>query len=206
MATHTRSGHTRRTASGGTTQVRTTKVQTKGAKVAEDIRNHSATRRTYAAMAALTVGSVAYGIVQALWVTGGAVVVAVGTTVAFMWAAERYGIDHPGRILRHVRRNRPRYRSLATYRKLRKTKKARRRSARRAEWRKNHPVQAALWSRYGAKWEVELTEGQASMKHGGRKKPRVTTRTGRGHRGRSKISREAARHGWATTGTREVLR
>jgi len=204
MATHTRSAHTRKTASGGTTQVRKTRVTTKGQKVADDIRNRSATGRTYAWMAGLTLGSVVYGILQATWAVGGAVAVAVGTTVVFMVAAERYGFTDP-RTWRRVKRRRPHYRSLRTQAKLWKTKGGRAYRRRRNAYRGRHPVQTALWQRYGAKWEVTLREDPAAAKKAGRK-PRETIRYGRGYRGRSKVSATASSHGWSTTAVKEHQR
>jgi hypothetical protein len=205
MATHTRSQHTRRTQSGGTTTVRRTQVHTRGAKVADDIRNRSMTGRTYAALAGITLGSVVFGVLQALWATGGAITVAVGSTIVFMVAAERYGFMDR-RTWRYVRRRRPHYRGLRTQAALWRTKSSRAYRRYRNGYRRRHPIQTALWQRYGAKWEVTLQEPEAAAKKAGRKTPRTTTRYGRGHRGRSQVSNEARRHGWSTVGVKEVQR
>lgn len=204
MATHTRSGHTRRTASGGTTKVRTTTVRTKGQKVADDIRNRSATGRTYAWMAGLSLGSVVFGLFQLTWSLGSAMTVAVGTTIVFLVAAERYGFMDR-RTWRRTKQKRPKYRSFRTQAKLWRTKGGRAYRKRRDAYRKRHEIHTALWQRYGAKWEVTLKEDPEAAKKAGRK-PRTVTRYGRGYRGRSKVSATANSHGWTTTKVEEVQR
>ena len=206
MATHTRSGHTRKTPSGGTTQVRKTKVTTKGAKVADDIRNRSMTGRSYATLAGLTLGSAVFGVLQLVWSAGSAVTVAVGTTIVFLIAAERYGFMDR-RTWRRTARKRPHYRSPRTQANLARTKAGRAYRKYRNGYRRRHPIQTALWQRYGAKWEITLQESPEAAKAAGRAgKPRTTVRYGRGHAGRSKVSNEARKHKWVTTGVKEVQR
>lgn len=107
MATGGRKGHTRRTASGGTTTVRPHTFRYKAASNAASLWDRpGGRRRAIGWLAAGGIASIAYGIVWAIWGIGEGLVAASFTFVAVALADNAAGA-------RRAWRNRRRWRSLS---------------------------------------------------------------------------------------------